>query len=166
MNCQKCGTKINDGDSFCTQCGTPVETVTPQENISNNQPEQPKDAFDENDKGNKLCILSLILKYGVLALSAGIIELLYNFTNIISEDIGDFVISTLFVIIGICSLAAFVLMVIVRIKYPKNLFGKILMWIYIVEIILAIIAIVILFLACMACVNSLDQFFSNCRGCY
>ena len=57
-------------------------------------------------------------------------------------------------------------MVVVRVKYPKNTFGKVLMWIYIVEIILAIISVVLLFLMCMACANSIDGIFSGCRGCY
>ena len=166
MFCQKCGAKINEGDSFCTQCGTPVEIETPKDNTVTNQTDKPKDVFDENIKGNKLCIISLILKYGVLAIGGGIIELLSHFINNISVNTSDFIVATLFVIVGICSLTAFVLMVIVRIKYPKNTFGKVLMWIYIIEIILAIIAIVMLFLACIACVNSLDNFFASCRGCY
>ena len=166
MNCQKCGTIINDGDSFCTQCGTPVKIETSNEKIVTNQPEQSKDVFDENIKGNKLCILSLILKYAVGFIGGGIIELFSNIFPSVSDSVADLIFGTLFSLVGISSLAAFVLMVVVRVKYPKNTFGKVLMWIYIVEIILAIIAIVLIFLMCMACANSLDEFFSNCRGCY
>ena len=156
MFCQNCGNKIIKGDSFCTNCGTPANaTATPQVT--------PAPVKSEDDKkANKLCTISLILKYGVgMVLGAiyGVIEGLGSKFNIALNGSGSSIFEW---ILTTCSfaagIAAFVLMIIVRVKYPKNTFGKVLMWIYIAEIIVAVISMIVLFIMCMSCIDSL-------RGC-
>lgn len=60
-------------------------------------------------------------------------------------------------IIGILPLASIVLMVFVRIKYPKNTFGKLLMWVYIALAVISVLLIVALIAFCYYIIES-------CRG--
>ncbi len=60
----------------------------------------------------------------------------------------------LYGVTGLAELAGFVLMVYVRVKYPKNVFGKVLMWIYIIGFILYLVAAIVLLIACISCANS------------
>ena len=60
-------------------------------------------------------------------------------------------------IIGILPLASIVLMVFVRIKYPKNTFGKLLMWVYIALAVIAVLLLVALIAFCYYIIES-------CRG--
>ena len=55
---------------------------------------------------------------------------------------------------GVCTLAAIVLMIVARVKYPKNKLAKVVMWIYIALFAIGIIGSVLLILACAyACRN-------------
>lgn len=53
-----------------------------------------------------------------------------------------------------CQIAAIVLMIIARVKYPKFLFAKILMWVYIALTILAILAIILIALFFFSLLNA------------
>ncbi len=153
MFCNNCGTKINPGDGFCTKCGTPAQGVTINTTTVNSvvNPE-------DNKKANNLCILSLILKYGVGIVIGIIFSILSSMGNYTSSSaansIGSAIAVVLYGLSGISEIAALVIMIIVRVKYPKNVFGKVLMWIYIVEIILAMLSIIILFAMCYSIISS------------
>ena len=154
MFCNNCGNQINPGEGFCTKCGTAVQSATPQatnNNITVNQ--------EENKKANMLCVISLILKYGVGVIVGIIYGIMGGLTSVsttsysTSSSIG--VLGTaLSGLASISSLAAFVIMIVVRVKYPKNTFGKVLMWIYIAELILAIIGLVIIIASCAYLIQS------------
>ena len=51
--------------------------------------------------------------------------------------------------------ASFVVMIITRLRYPKNKRGKVLMWIFIVLAILTVLAMIALIVACVSCLDSM-----------
>ena len=67
-------------------------------------------------------------------------------------------------VVGLSSIAGIVIMIIVRIKYPQNTFGKVLMWVYIVEYILLIILGIVIVIACGAAISDFNNFFSSCSS--
>ena len=60
-----------------------------------------------------------------------------------------------------CWIASLVLMIIVRVKYPENTFGKVLMILYIILGILMLIGSVLFLIACNA---ALEEFLDSCSG--
>ena len=59
-------------------------------------------------------------------------------------------------------IAGLAIMIYVRVKYPKNVFGKVLMWLYIIVGIISIIIFIVYILfiiwacvSCMSCINEL-----------
>ena len=174
MKCFKCGEELTPGDFFCTNCGAgiPQQQVVQQPVV--NQPNQipvPQHAMLYNGQQvnqqlpvykyiqnqpiedakipNLLCVISLLLRFaGPLLLSA--------FSAIISNVFEDFPPTITGGLGTLCSLAAFVLMIYVRIKYPSNKFGKILMWIYIAFIIIYILLFIFIIVACASCVSTFN----------
>ncbi|WP_292140368.1 hypothetical protein [Butyrivibrio sp.] len=57
-------------------------------------------------------------------------------------------------LIGLAGLASYILMIYVRIKYPKNRFGKGLMWVYIIDLVLRVLLLVVAILAFVYLVES------------
>ena len=57
---------------------------------------------------------------------------------------------------------SFVLMLITRIKYPKNVLGKVLMWVFIVSGILLAFLVIATLVACVACLNECSQAGGRC----
>ncbi|SDA75661.1 hypothetical protein SAMN02910275_02649 [Butyrivibrio sp. INlla18] len=57
-------------------------------------------------------------------------------------------------LIGLAGLASYILMIYVRIKYPKNRFGKGLMWVYIIDLVLRVLLVVVAILAFVYLVES------------
>lgn len=142
MYCEKCGEKIKEGNSFCTNCGTPKKVITKVEVKEEKKVEVTptvvvvNNAVDEdNKKANLLCTISVLL-YFVGPLAIFIIAL---FSSLISRSLGS-IISALS---GATRIAAIVLMIVARVKYPNNTFAKVLMWIYIGLAILAAIFVVL-----------------------
>ena len=98
---------------------------------------------EEKKSADKLCVISLILMYGVTALS-------YAMAN---AGISN----AFFSVSGLAGIAAFILMIVVRVKYPKNKFGKVLMIIYLIQLALGILAFLALMIMCQSCIH-------DCRG--
>ena len=86
----------------------------------------------DDSEANWLCVLSLILTCGI-GISFRNIFGLYNLPDIIQS---------------LCFQAGIVLMIFVRIKYPENLFAKILMWIYIFLNVAMAVTLVTLMVTC------------------
>lgn len=121
-------------------------------------------APEDERKANIFCIASLIcvflprvlqflgyLLFGTLLQQVGRESVLYDR---ISGALSAF--GILFLIAGI------VLVIYVRVKYPKNIFGKVLMWIYIVLAVLILIAFIVMLVACtLAC----SYLIETCQGC-
>lgn len=155
--CPNCGNQ-NNNLNFCTNCGCKLGDVIVEQDVLEKQAaiQQPVTpvADPEQDKkdleiGNKLAIISLVLAYG-----AGMLELIVAL--IVPKEVSGLFTSLL----SLCPLAGLVTMVVGRVKYPKNTFLKVVMWIFIINIILAIIAgivITIIFIvACASCANNLN----------
>ena len=90
--------------------------------------------YEENKKANLLCVVSLVLMFAPLLLYCAGLEIADTYLNI--DFTGSFAhlcicMSQLFV--GGCAIASLVVMIYVRVKYPQNTFGKVIMWLYIVE---------------------------------
>lgn len=97
---------------------------------------------EEKKAADKLCIISLCLMYGF---------------NILSYIIAQSGSSAFYSISGIATIAAFIMMIVVRVKYPKNKFGKILMIIYLIQLAIGILAFLALMIMCQSCLH-------DCRG--
>ncbi|HCJ76274.1 hypothetical protein ACTQ1U_00035 [Thermoguttaceae bacterium LCP21S3_D4] len=135
-------------------------------NMPPRQGKMPRPELSPEDKkqADKLCIISMILMFAPIVIifikdiilgvmyDTGTEEFLYNIA-------GSYVLeSTLtFLLIG-CGIAALVLMILVRVKYPQSVFGKVLMWLYIVLAILVVVFIAVTIIACglafASCVRS------------
>ena len=114
------------------------------------------DGGKNSNTANVMCIISLVCMY-VIPIVAVIIS--GGLSNIADKDesITSMFASAMSLAISASGLAAWVLMIIVRVKYPKNVFGKVLMWLYIIMLVLGVIGIIVLF---VACINTLR----NCPG--
>ena len=121
---------------------------------------------EEKRKGNfwswisLICCLSRFFIDIFIAVSSGVMMAIFSE----SAELGSImtVFSEVMVTIGTCvsiavGIAAVVIMIYVRVKYPRNIFGKVLMWVYIVAfaiyIILMVVVIIALGIACAACVD-------------
>jgi hypothetical protein len=118
---------------------------------------------EEKRKGNFFSGLSLACTLGgkVLSSIAAAIMNGFNYSSEILDNPLTRVIGTLLAgILGLSELAGFILMIYVRVKYPKNTFGKVLMWLYIIWLIMMVIAAILVIATCVMCVNEL----SSCPG--
>ncbi len=142
MYCTNCGEKMEDGSKFCTNCGAQIESknettqAVKEKNVKEETIQKVEEkninVEDENKKANRLCILSVILFFG-----APIIDLILYSLQMAGLD--SFFTSTVIELLSLGEPASIILMIYVRVKYPKNKFGKIIMWIYIILIALGII---------------------------
>ena len=148
--CNKCGKELDPKEKFCSGCGNNIVEATTA------TPEAPKSKVpegmteEENKKANKLGIISLLLYFagpGVFTVLASGISGIFVTTGGYSTSTSIFQM-ILYSLRSISSLAAIVIMIILRVKYPKNVLGKVIMWIYISLFILGIIGIIIVFVVC------------------
>ena len=102
-----------------------------------------------------LCFLSLGLYVGG-PLLIGIPEaLLASLSSSAFESSAGSFLSQLSSFVGSASyIAAWVLMIIARVKFKKSVFAKVLMWVYIAVIILATVAAIIFIISCIETIKS------------
>lgn len=128
---------------------------------------RPELSPEDKKQADKLCIISMILMFAPMAVifikniilgllfDAGKEEIYYNIAS--SYVLG----SILTFLMAGCGIAALVLMILVRVKYPQSVFGKVLMWLYIALAILVVVFIAVTIIACglafISCVR-------NCPG--
>lgn len=121
---------------------------------------------EEKKKGNFWSLMSLIcfvsrfivnIVIMVLVSGAELMVEAYQDLNRITD-----MISTSSAIIGtgieiLLAIATLVIIIYVRVKYPKNIFGKVLMWIYIVLFVMYVVImaamIIAIGIACGACID-------------
>ena len=133
------------------------------------QGKMPRPELSPEDKkqADKLCIISMILMFApmvVIFIKNIILGLLFDagkeefYYNIASSYVLGSILT--FLMAG-CGIAALVLMILVRVKYPQSVFGKVLMWLYIALAILVVVFIAVTIIACglafISCVR-------NCPG--
>lgn len=148
MFCSHCGTKIEEGNSFCTTCGAKLDnnnfnnTNTNTNINTSNTPTTP----DQTDysKAKIMCIASVVLTY----FSAGILALVSQLVPVLEKLLTS--------IAGLCPVAGVVLLVMVRVKYPDYKPGKIIMWIYIILLALSIILFIALAAFCYYTCSQID----------
>ena len=140
MKCNRCGEPLLTEDRFCTNCGTPIPTQPQMQTVQVNPNNMNNALADDNKKANTLCIIS-ILCYMVIPVIVGALTI---FLSALTND-SSFT-SLLSMISAPSRIAAFVLVIIARAKYPNNKFAKILMWVYISLIIAAFVLVIILVL--------------------
>ncbi len=122
---------------------------------------------EEKRLGNKWSWISLICAVGgflvnmgspvVLGVAGALSEVsdeMYEELSVLSE-VGLLICSG---VAFLASVAALVIMIYVRVKYPLNIFGKVLMWVYIVVIALYIITMAVIIIACaIACGSCMNE---------
>lgn len=134
-------------------------------NTTNNQP---KVKTPEDQLADKLCIISLICYFGSSIISTILSTVLGSITSVATElDSGNadnlfsnILLWPITLVLSLGPLAGIILMIIARIKAPKNTFGKILMWVYIglfiLKFLLIIAALIIIGAGVAACASSLN----------
>lgn len=153
MYCGNCGKEILENAKFCQYCGTVQDEKTNQVAISTTQQINNYKNIDkveqqvDNHLANILCTISLILYFGGPIVST-LLSMIRYVTHYNVSPIYDGIISLLMSLSGLSILAAYVLMIIARVKCPTSKYAKIVMWIYIILLALEVIAIIILAIAC------------------
>lgn len=124
--------------------------------------------MEDSRKANRLCILSL-----VCVLFPGAIGFLgeWNVISTVNEAVPgsmEILSNLMSWVSGIAFIAGIVLIIFVRVKYPQNIFGKVLMWVYIVAAIVIFAFIVLLILTCASACGAFETelvpFCENCRS--
>lgn len=96
--------------------------------------------FNRNKKiSNRFSLISLILHYGC-PIVFGVLTAVADSLGSVGESIASVFVGG----IGAGVVASYVLMIIARVKCRKATFGKVLMWLYIIELILEIITAIVL----------------------
>ena len=160
MFCPNCGTQNADGAKFCAKCGAALQSAAPSFAPVNQQSvsEQPVPAAkrgrtygpQERKKANRLCILSLILGI-VIPLAVCIIFGVVENTGFTPSY---YLITMVTLLPSAAMIAGIVLMIVVRIKYPKNKFGLVLMIIYCAYVVIGLIFFVIALSSCSDFIGS------------
>ena len=147
-----------------SQQTTPAE-ITPQPVPASERPPEalrtlPRDEAqvpEPKSYEKLLCFLSLGL-YVFGPTASGIPMYIVESMNL-QSDVSSPIFSVLSSFGGVTYIAAWVLMIIARVKYKKSVFAKVLMWVYIGLLVAAIIAVIILV---ATCINALNN--CNCSG--
>ena len=152
MYCINCGKEIDEKGNFCINCGTKVvKTDDQQKNvtiINNYQTTKPVEAPEDKKKADTLCVISLVLMYAVPTV-------LTSFASAISSTSKPLY-SIFSGLSSMSCLAGIVLMIVARVKYPHNVFAKVLMWIYIIFLGFGIIAVIVFTIACAIACHDVD----------
>ena len=155
--CAKCGALNGDGN-FCFQCGEPkpAAPAVPAVPAPQAQPQAASKETDEDkQKANLLCIFSILCMFaapGIAGIMTKISEVVFYGGAI--EGIVNTILAT-FACFG--WIAGIVLMIIVRVKYSDNTFGKVLMWVYIALAIIGVIVGMIVLFTVIACMHECSR---------
>ena len=142
--CSNCGKSIESGTKFCASCGTKVGEVKEVKTEVVNTP-------NRND-GNIFSILGLAFFFG----GAVLIYIILAFMPELYENIAEI----LSCLAALFPLAGIILMIIGRVKYPKNVFLHITMWVIIGTIASVIVGIALLYITCY--ITCFSQDWSGC----
>lgn len=142
------------------------QNVMPEQPYYNQVPMTPPPESPEEikKKANTLCLIDTILMFGPGIVSA-ILLAIFSILNINVDgstvnniNTSDSILGGLYALVSginsLAKLASFVLMIVIRIKYPQSVWGKVLMWIFIAEAILVVIGAALLIFACTSSLRS------------
>lgn len=110
----------------------------------------------DNKKVNILCWISLACLIVPFILTPVLRELVTVADDTVVASVFRFLDSFLGVLSGIGHILGLVIMIYVRIKYPKNVFGKVVMWLYIIAIVLVVLFIILLMVLCNGCMDGMS----------
>lgn len=115
-----------------------------------------------NDKqANHLCLISLACTFLPTIITAVIFAIISALTSPEYSDAPTIIMNMLGTLDTMGIIAGIALMIFVRVKYPGNTFGKVLMWLYIILAALAVILFIIYMLvalvACISCLSCLSD---------
>ena len=159
MFCIECGKKLVKNSKFCPNCGKEVEVkeAVVETPVAVAQPvvvQQPK---DNNHLANVLCTISVSLYFGMpfvaflfYCVTGGIMSYGDDFTSAMAS----FFSSIIGILSSLSTLAAYVLMIVARVKCPQNTFGKVLMWVYIALFVMGILTTIVLMVTCVGLLAS------------
>ena len=156
--CVNCGAENNAQSNFCIQCGTKLvqdNNVVSEQKVENNVQNinvvVNNQAVDNDEKeAKRLGIISLVLFFAGQFIFGTLGSLLSGYLGESVMALG-----------GVCPLSGIVVMIVGRVKYPKNRFLKIVMWIIIGSIIILIIFWILFIIWCYVTCSSYD--FSGCN---
>lgn len=148
--CPRCGREGNDG-KFCSECGaarpTPSSPLPLPEPAPVNSDIPDDFTPEDRKKANILCVISLVLMF--------VASFVFTFImmGINSSDIPTGISEALSAIFGFLTtgseVAALAIMIYVRVKYKQSVFGKVLMWLYIIIGIMILIGAILLISICI-----------------
>lgn len=122
---------------------------------------QTPDDHQDDKLANTLCIISLVCEIVPIIISGVLMYVLSEMTEGDTFAVADMVANVMGIFNILCAIAGLVLMIYVRVKYPKNIFGKVLMWLYIVVAVTALIAFIIymvlILVACISCFSCIQS---------
>lgn len=152
MFCSECGKKITKNAKFCTNCGKEQVNTEIEETpvVVKQTPVVEEDK--NNHLANVLCTISVCLYFGMpfvsflfYCVTGGIMSYGDDYTSAMAS----FFSSIVGILSSMSTLAAYVLMIVARVKCPKNTFGKVLMWVYIALFVMGLLTLVVLMVTCV-----------------
>ncbi len=152
MFCRKCGKEVPKDSKFCPACGELQEVVI-------EKPVVKTEEVPNNHLANVLCSISLGLYFGMPVLSFIMYVLAYGFSySDTTSAVAGFFGSVISIISSLSTIAAYVLMIIARVKCPKSTYAKIVMWIYIALFAMSLITLMVIIFACAGAVASCSNY--------
>ena len=119
---------------------------------------------NSDKKANILCWISLACLIVPFILSPILGKIVLSTSQTIVGGLFSFLSSLIGFCFHIARILGVVLMIYVRIKYPKNVFGKVLMWIYIIVLVIIILFIIFIMVLCNGCIDGMSGCITECRG--
>ncbi|MBE5865906.1 MAG: hypothetical protein E7292_06820 [Lachnospiraceae bacterium] len=117
---------------------------------------------DDNQKANILCAISLACELLPIIASTVFMSLISSANVSDTSSALDLLMDIMGSIGSLAMIAGLIIMIYVRVKYPKNVFGKVLMWLFIVgaiiAVIIAILYAILLAVACYSCFSCISEF--------
>lgn len=117
----------------------------------------------KDKKANILCWISLACLIVPFILSPIGTKILFTTSNTMLGGVFSFLDSVFSIVFVLARILGVVLMIYVRIKYPHNIFGIVLMWIYIIVLVIIILFIIFIMVLCNGCVDGMSGCLTECR---
>ena len=119
---------------------------------------------NSDKEANLLCWISLACLIVPLVLSPIGAKILLATSDTMVGGLFSFLNGVFSVLFTLARILGVVLMIYVRIKYPHNVFGIVLMWIYIIILVLIILFIIFIMVLCNGCMDGMSGCLTECRN--
>ena len=97
-----------------------------------------------DSRANKLCLIGLVCL---------ILPILGIMLETLLPAGGNKVVAAISFIFQLMYVAGLVLMIYIRVKYPSNVFGKVLMWLHIIVAVIFVIMLIVAIVMCAVMIN-------------